>query len=365
MLSEDAARSGRDRQRQAELSRRIGPPRSASRTRRRPARLRRPRGGTWPTPRSASPRRRRTRRSARCPAGAPSAPRRERSRISIHSAPASHTATCSNASRSKSAPSSAFSTASTFLLNVGGHPRRVVVRGDQRGRVLDQVGAEQEEVARPQLRPDPAQERGPLRGHQVPDRAAEEGDQPGRGRVSVGGEAQVLLEVGHHGPHVEPRVLGRQRLARRDQGRLADVDRDVAAQRALGPQRVEQQPGLVRRARAELDQGPGPGLRGDPRGRGAQDLPFGLGRVVLGQLGDLVEQRAALRVVEPLGRQRLRRPRSARSGRRRAAPPRGNQAVAGGRGRSSDRDPSVRRFLRPARLASARPGHADLLVASR
>ena len=41
----------------------------------------------------------------------------ERSRISIHSAPASHTATCSNASRSKSAPSSVLSTASTFLLN--------------------------------------------------------------------------------------------------------------------------------------------------------------------------------------------------------------------------------------------------------
>ena len=46
----------------------------------------------------------------------------ERSRISIHSASAFHTATCSNASRSKSAPSSAFSTASTFLLNAAVTP---------------------------------------------------------------------------------------------------------------------------------------------------------------------------------------------------------------------------------------------------
>ncbi len=38
----------------------------------------------------------------------------------------------------------------------------------------------------------------------------------------------------------------------------------------------------------------------------AQDLRLGPGRVVLGQPGDLVEQVAADRVVEPLGRQRLR-----------------------------------------------------------
>ncbi len=192
------------------------------------------------------------------------------------------------------------------LVELGGDAGVVVVRGDQHGRILDQVGAEQEEVAGAQPGPDPGQERGALIGQQVPDRAAQEGDQPGGGRVAVRGEPQVLLEVGDHGAHVQARVLRGQRVTRRDQGRLADVHRHVAAQRARRAQRVQQQPGLVRGPRAELDERPGPRLPGDLGRGGVQDLPFGAGRVVLAQLGDLVEQRAALRVVEPLGRQRLR-----------------------------------------------------------
>ena len=42
------------------------------------------------------------------------------------------------------------------------------------------------------------------------------------------------------------------------------------------------------------------------RGVALQDLPLGAGRVVLRQPGDLLEQLAAARVVEPLGRQPLR-----------------------------------------------------------
>ena len=132
------------------------------------------------------------------------------------------------------------------------------------------------------------------------------GQMSGGRSLTVRREPEPLLEVGHHGADVEPRIFGRQRLPRGGQRGLADVDRHVAAQRARVAQRVEQQPGLVRRPGAELDQRPRAGLRRDPGRVRAQDLPLGASRVVLRQFGDLVEQRAALRVIEPLGRQRLR-----------------------------------------------------------
>ena len=63
-------------------------------------------------------------------------------------APASQSATCSNASGSKSAPSSRLITSQHVEVELGGHAGRVVVGGDQHVRVLDQVGAEQQPVAR-------------------------------------------------------------------------------------------------------------------------------------------------------------------------------------------------------------------------
>ena len=82
---------------------------------------------------------------------------------------------------------------------------------------------------------------------------------------------------------------------------------------------VEQHPGLLRRAAAEFHQGVGAGCRrrSRPRARaGSRPRP---GRVVLRQPGDLIEQVAADRVVEPLGRQRLRCLRAGRRRRRGAA----------------------------------------------
>ena len=78
-----------------------------------------------------------------------------------------------------------------------------------------------------------------------------------------------------------------------------------APQRSGVAQRVQQQPGLLRRAAADLDQRLGAGDRGDLVGVLGQDRPLGAGRVVLGQPGDLVEQLAARGVVEVLGRQCL------------------------------------------------------------
>src|SRR5690606_30014145 len=71
-------------------------------------------------------------------------------------------------------------------------------------------------------------------------------------------------------------------------------------------QRVEQVPRLLRGTRAQFDQGARAGGGGCLPGPGEQDLPFGAGGVVLGQFGDPLEQLAAVRVVEPLRRQRPR-----------------------------------------------------------
>ena len=54
-----------------------------------------------------------------------------------------------------------------------------------------------------------------------------------------------------------------------------------------------------------LDQGGGAAGRSDLRRLGLEDLPLGAGRVVLGQGGDLLEQFAAGRVIEPFGWQRF------------------------------------------------------------
>src|ERR1700733_3554646 len=64
---------------------------------------------------------------------------------------------------------------------------------------------------------------------------------------------------------------------------------------------------LRRRAGAELDQGGRIAGSGEDLGRApAEDLPLGPGRVVLDQLGDLLEQLRAALVVEVLRRQLLR-----------------------------------------------------------
>ena len=88
---------------------------------------------------------------------------------------------------------------------------------------------------------------------------------------------------------------------------LGDVDRDVGGEAAGVAHRAQQVARLRCRARAELDQGPGLPRRGDDLSRApGEDLALGAGRVVLGQLGDLLEELGAALVVEVLGRQLLR-----------------------------------------------------------
>ena len=116
----------------------------------------------------------------------------------------------------------------------------------------------------------------------------------------------VLLEVADDACHGEPGIFGGEQRAGLRQRRLIDVEADVPAQRSGGAQRVEQQPGLLRRAGAELDERLGLGQLGDLRRLCGEDRAFGAGGVVLGEPGDLVEELAAALVVKPLGRQGFR-----------------------------------------------------------
>ena len=124
---------------------------------------------------------------------------------------------------------------------------------------------------------------------------AEEGDQPPPVRgirprwrwksPTTACTAQAVLDR----PAMPPRPAGSPRSRRRARSRSS---RPRPASR-------REQAGLVRGARAELDQRRRAGEAGDVTGVGGQDRPLGPGRVVLVEAGDLVEEVAAPLVVEP------------------------------------------------------------------
>ena len=74
---------------------------------------------------------------------------------------------------------------------------------------------------------------------------------------------EVLLEVAAHRVHLDAGILRDDRRARALQHAGVDVERDEPAQRAAAMQRVEQHPGLLRRATAEFDEGVGARHVGD------------------------------------------------------------------------------------------------------
>jgi hypothetical protein len=64
----------------------------------------------------------------------------------------------------------------------------------------------------------------------------------------------MALEIADHAVHAQARVLGGQLGRALADHALGHVDGDVAQQRAVAVQRIEQHARLARRARAELDQ---------------------------------------------------------------------------------------------------------------
>ena len=188
----------------------------------------------------------------------------------------------------------------------------VVVGSLQPGRLLDQVGAEEETILGVEQARDPCQELTAGGGIEVADRPAEEDDQT---RAADRDPLQVLLEVADHAADLEPWVLVDQAFGGLAGDLLGDVDRRVGLEAAGVLHGVEQVAGLRRRARAELDQGGGPAGCGDHLGRARfEDRALGPGRVVLGKLGDLLEELRSPLVVEVLRGQLLQRPAEADTG---------------------------------------------------
>ena len=170
-----------------------------------------------------------------------------------------------------------------------------------------------------------------------------------RRRPPLGISAEVAVEVADHRVDLQPGVVVDQPGGRRPQELVAHVEGQVAAQRSLGGHGVEQQPGLVAGAGPQLDQGVGQRQLGHRRGVALQEQTLGPGRVVLGEPGDLLEEPAALLVVEPDRRDALR----ARPTCRCARPPPARRAGRRGPGgrRPTGRD-QVARVLQV-------PGQAD------
>jgi hypothetical protein len=101
-----------------------------------------------------------------------------------------------------------------------------------------------------------AEEIRPLGRRQIADRAAQKRDQA---PPAFGQEAEVTAEIADHRVHLEAGVLADDRRGACTQRLLADVEGHEAPQMAGLRERVHQEPRLLGRTRAELDQCVGAG----------------------------------------------------------------------------------------------------------
>ncbi len=148
-----------------------------------------------------------------------------------------------------------------------------------------------------------------LRRREVADgRAGKVDDAPARAHAVQVRQGERPRIVGAHRDDREAGKIPGERSRGSPQLRGGDVDGEVGHRREC----LDEDARLAAAAAAVLDQrAPRPeALRHVARVR-AHDRDLGARRIVLGQLADRVEQRAARLVVEILGRQRLLRPRQA------------------------------------------------------
>ncbi len=118
---------------------------------------------------------------------------------------------------------------------------------------------------------------------------------------------QRIGEIADHTVYRQIRELGAELFGGTAQCRDRDILRYIGLQRPLRQHGRQQQAGLRRRTRSQFDQHLGLCDAGYITDHMRQQRAFGAGRVVLGQVGDGLEQFAAPRIVEPFGRQALRR----------------------------------------------------------
>ena len=115
-------------------------------------------------------------------------------------------------------------------------------------------------------------------------------------------EVDGLGEVGDDGLDAETGVIEGDGFGGAQEVLAGDVDRDVGSDAFEAIQRVEQEADLEAAAAAVLDQcAVGAKATGHGRGVALEDREFGAGGVVLLQLGDGIEERGAVFVVEVLG----------------------------------------------------------------
>ena len=98
-------------------------------------------------------------------------------------------------------------------VELGRHARGIVVGAQQPAPVLDEVTAEEDGVLGAELGAQRREEDSPLLWAQVPDGAAEEGQQAGRRTGQLGGRAvEVVDEASHPGGRVLLAQLGHRAL---------------------------------------------------------------------------------------------------------------------------------------------------------
>ena len=131
---------------------------------------------------------------------------------------------------------------------------------------------------------------------EIADRATEERDHSAAVVRDLG---QVMVEIPDDEVKVEPVELLRKRVGRTAKKFVADVERDVSLQSPGVLEGGEDHARLVTGTGAQLDEGVRLRQSRDrPRVR-LQQGPFCSSRVVLGELGDLLEEATASLVVEP------------------------------------------------------------------
>ena len=85
------------------------------------------------------------------------------------------------------------------------------------------------------------------------------------------------MEVADHGVDGQAGVVASHRIGRLPEGGVAHVERDELPQAAVAQHGVEQDPGLLAGAGAQLDQHVGVGRGGDVLGVRIEDRPLGSG----------------------------------------------------------------------------------------
>ena len=109
----------------------------------------------------------------------------------------------------------------------------------------------------------------------------------------------MLAEVADDQMDLQPVILAGKRGGGIAQKLIAHIEGDVFGQSAELLERTEEDPRLVARPSAELDQCVGLGQLSDRRRVSLQQESFGPGWVVLREPGDLLEELAPSFVVEP------------------------------------------------------------------